>query len=146
MEDSRAVVERWYSALAAGDFDAVLGLFAEDIDAHLIGSTPFSGHHRGREPLAGVVGQLFELLGTGVEWATRWRIMAVDGERCVALMRNGGTAAGGLTFDQTYCHIFTVRDGQIAELWELFDTVLEEAAVGNRLEQPREAIADGFDF
>ena len=57
------------------------------------------------------------------------------------------TSKNGTSYDNNYCHLFTIRDGKITELWELLDTALvEEAIFDNPLKTSRDAPAAPFSF
>jgi uncharacterized protein len=145
-ESSRAVIERFYAALEAFDVETLLDLHHEDCVVHVLGRTPVSGRFAGREGLAEVAAKVFEqLVPDQVRFATRWRIVAVDGDCVVAFMQGGGPTLGGVPYDQTYCQVFHLRDGRIAEMHEFLDTVVVEAALfGNHLERPQQDPADPF--
>jgi uncharacterized protein len=123
---SRSVVENWYTALAAGDMDGVVGALAEDLVAHVGGRTPVSGRHEGRDAfVAGAIGPVFAALDPGtVRFAKKWEIVAAEGERVVTMMEGEARTHDGKLYDNTYCHLFTVRDGKIVELHEFLDTAL----------------------
>jgi ketosteroid isomerase-like protein len=71
------------------------------------------------------------------QFAQRWSIFAVDGQRVVGLMSGDAVAKNGRPYNSVYCQLFTVGDGQITEYVEFVDTVLVEAALfGNPLTRP----------
>ena len=60
-------------------------------------------------------------------------------------MQGGGPTVNGGRYDQTYCEIFTIRDGLIIEMHNFFDTVLvEDALFSNRLENIEAPISHPF--
>ena len=149
VEENRAIATRFYEALAAGDIDTVKSLQIEDVVFNIIGSTPLSGRVVGTtavydETVADVMGSLEpETIG----FARKWKIMCADEERVVGLMQGGGMGKNGVDYAQTYCHIFTIRDGKIVEVHEMFDSVLVEAALyDNPLKTPRSGPKEKFDF
>ncbi|NIV22945.1 MAG: hypothetical protein GWN51_04690, partial [Gemmatimonadetes bacterium] len=57
----------------------------------------------------------------------------------------GGPTRNGQSYEQTYCEIFTIRDGKIAEMHNFFDTVLvEQCLFDNPLERPETPLPDPF--
>ena len=49
----------------------------------------------------------------------------------------------GHNHEQTYCEIFTIRDGKIVEMHNFFDTVLvEQCLFDNPLTRPEASLAD----
>jgi ketosteroid isomerase-like protein len=123
---SRSVVENWYRALAAGNMEGVVGALAEDLVAHVAGRTPVSGTHEGRDAFVqNAIAPMFAALNPEtVRFAHRFEIFAADGERVVAMMEGDARTHDGALYDNSYCHLFTVRDGQIVELHEFLDTAL----------------------
>lgn len=124
MPDSpKEVVRNYLDALLVGDLDGIRRSFAVDAVWTVQGDLPIAGPWQGREAIVdeflGAVGarlyqpgsQEFEfptLIGEGDTVALEWRVRA--------------TTAGGLDYDNHYCGIFIVRDGQIAEVREYLDT------------------------
>jgi ketosteroid isomerase-like protein len=148
-ERSRQIVSDWYTALQQGDMEGVVGAMDENIIVNVLGSSGVSGRHEGRDAfVANGIGPIFAALEPeSVEFAKRWRIFAAEGERVVVLMEGFAAAKNGCRYDNKYCHLFTIRDGRIAELWEFLDTVVvEEAIFDNPLQSSREAPAAPFSF
>jgi ketosteroid isomerase-like protein len=140
-DNPRSVVERWYTALAAGDVDAVVAGFHPDVVGSVVGSTPVSGRFQGRDEfLAGTLSVVFEALDPkSVRFAQNWLIFAVDGQRVVGLMTGDAVAKNGHPYNSIYCQLFTINDAQIIEYVEFVDTVVvENALFDNPLTRPPE--------
>jgi len=137
--ENRAVIERFFEAQQSGDFETAMGLTHDDMVLNVIGRTPVSGRFVGRDEIAWVGTTVFEqLIPEEQHVAAKWRIVAAEGDCVVALMQGGGPTKGGVPYDQTYCQIFQLRDGRIAEMLEFLDTVVVEAALfGNMLARPQ---------
>lgn len=148
-EENRRIIERYYRSLAEGDAETFSSLHTEDVVFNILGNTPFSGRFVGKTECFSEVGyRVVHLLVPGrFKFAKKWRIMAADENCVVGIMQGGGTAKTGLEYEQTYCQVFTMREGKISELHEFLDTVLvEEALFENRLECPREEPDLHFQF
>ena len=147
-EDNRRLIERWYEALAAGDFQTIFDMHHDDVVYNMVGNTPVSGRLYGREACCnGMIQQqlLAALVPGEFQFAREWHIVAAEGERVVGLMKGGGPARNGALYEQTYCEIFTIRDGKIAEMHNFFDTVLvEQCLFDNSLERPESPLPDPF--
>ncbi|MCR9179220.1 nuclear transport factor 2 family protein [Erythrobacter sanguineus] len=133
-EANIALVTRYYEALAAGDFDALAALHADDVVFNLVGTTPVSGRWVGKAECFGPVvadGVIGKLVADTIRFSRQWRIMCADEERVVGLMRGGGMGTNRHEYLQTYCQILTIRDGLIVELHEFFDTALVELALND---------------
>jgi uncharacterized protein len=144
-EQSRKVVEAFYASLAALDVPAVTNAFAEDTVVEIIGHTPVSGRHVGRDALiADAMGPIFAALDMEqVHFAQSWEIFAAEGDRIAARMTAKAATKSGKRYDGNYCHLFRIDNGLIAELYEYLDTVLvEDAIFDNALQRPQ-AVATG---
>lgn len=148
--ENRKLMEKWYTALSQGDFRAMIELHPDDVVFNLIGNTPVSGRYVGKKLVFQTVlaeKVVAALKPESVKFGKRWRIMAADDNCVVGLMQGGGIGKNGEAYDQTYCQIFTIRDGLIAEIHEFFDTVLvEKALFSNNLERPEAAPENPFSF
>jgi len=88
---------------------------------------------------------LDKLVPGKIQFATKWTIVAAEGDRVVGLMQGGGPTKDGHNYEQTYCEIFTIRDGKILEMHNFFDTVLvEQCLFDNPLTRPEASLTDPF--
>jgi ketosteroid isomerase-like protein len=147
-EDNRRLIERWYEALAAGDFQTIFDMHHDDVVYNMVGNTPVSGRIYGKDACCnGMIARklLDKLVLEEVRFAKRWKIVAAEGDRVVGLMQGGGPTKSGESYEQTYCEIFTIRDGKIVEMHNFFDTVLvEQCLFDNPLERPETPLPDPF--
>ena len=147
-EDNRRLIERWYEALAAGDFQTIFDMHHDDVVYNMVGNTPVSGRIYGKNACCnGMIAQklLDKLVPGEVRFAKRWKIVAAEGDRVVGLMQGGGPTRNGQSYEQTYCEIFTIRDGKIAEMHNFFDTVLVETCLfDNPQQRPETPVDDPF--
>ena len=148
-EENRKIIERYYRSLAEGDAETFSSLHSKDVIFNVLGKTPVSGRFVGKaECFSKIASRVIRTLVPGTfKFAKKWRIMAADENCVVGIMQGGGVAKTGYKYEQTYCQVFTIRDGKIFELHEFLDTVLvEEALFENRLEFPREDPDFPFEF
>lgn len=133
-----ALIERYYAALAAGDFATLAELHSDDVVFNMLGATPVSGRWEGKDQCFGPLvadAVLGKLVPNQFAFAKKWRIMSAD-DRCVAaIMQGGGPGLNGEHYDQTYAQFFTIaeRGGErrIVELHEFYDTVLVERVLND---------------
>lgn len=148
VEANKQLVTRWYEALAAGDFEAIFDMHHDDVVYNMVGNTPVSGRLYGKDACCnGMIAEklLQQLVPGQFRFAKHWSIVAAEGDRVVGLMQGGGPTRNGGDYDQTYCEIFTIRDGKITEMHNFFDTVLvEDCLFGNPLTRPESPVADPF--
>lgn len=130
-EESRRTVEAFYKAVAAGDTDGVVAAFAEDVEVEVMGRSPIAGRHVGREAfIADAWSQVTDELDPDtVKMADTWEIFAAEGDRVVARMTGIAATRSGKRYDNSYCHLFRIRDGRIAEMIEYLDTALLDEAI-----------------
>jgi uncharacterized protein len=137
------LLNRYFTAMQAGDWEGVHALYHDDIVIHMAGSTPASGRLAGKAVVTDdlIAGQVHAALDPArMQFARRWRIMCADDERVVAIMQGGGPTRTGDVYEQTYCEIFRFEDGRIREMHAFFDTALTERALfGNPLTTERAA-------
>ena len=137
--------QRYFNAMAAGDWQTVEDMYHDEIVIHMAGSTPASGRLEGKAAVTDdlIARQVHAALDvTKMRFAQRWKIMCADDERVVAIMEGGGPTLSGDVYDQVYCEIFRFRDGRIIEMHAFFDTALAERALfGNALQIARSAPA-----
>lgn len=148
VKENRALITRWYEALAAGDFEAIFEMHHDEVVYNMVGNTPVSGRIYGKDACCNgmIAEKLLEQLVPGeFRFSKTWTIVAAEGDRVVGLMQGGGPTKNGGNYDQTYCEIFTIRGGKIVEMHNFFDTVLvEECLFDNPLARPEALSEDPF--
>jgi ketosteroid isomerase-like protein len=111
------VFRRVYRAFAAGDMDALSELLTEDVVWHTPGRHRIAGDYTGRAATLDSLEWGFELLG-GTYAVDVHDVLAND-EHTVALVHITAVR-GRKRLDQNCVLVFHVRDGRIAEAWELW--------------------------
>lgn len=127
--ENKQVVLDFYEAGARGDMDACFSLLADDITWTNIGSTKFSGTYTGKQAIAeDLLGPLFSQLKAGISS----HVEQLIGEGDIVVAQTSGTAesTGGVPYNNTYCQVIQVRDGQIANVKEYMDTALIDSVFG----------------
>ncbi len=128
-EANKQVVIDFFAALSRGDNEAGFQLLADDMTWTVIGDTPVSGTYRGLKAIQeDFLGKVFQQIdpeaGIGMEMV---ELIAED-DKVVARIKGTVTGKYG-PYNNTYCHVFTVRDGKIVENIEHLDTALIETAL-----------------
>jgi ketosteroid isomerase-like protein len=129
MTENSELIRAVYAGFAAGNMPAVVGAFHDDIRWTEAAGFPYGGTCVGPDA---VVTNVFARLGS--EWegfsAVPHRFVA-EGDTVVALGDYGGTyKATGRSFTAPFAHVWTLRDGKVAEFQQHTDTVLVRAALG----------------
>ena len=109
------VWEQVYATFTSGDMDRLADLIAADVVWHVPGDNLISGTYKGRDAIFGCFNKIYEL-SEGTYQPKLLDILA-DDDYTVAIL-HGVARRGEKTLDQKYAFISTIRDGQIAELWE----------------------------
>ena len=92
------LVNRYFSAMAAGDWSTVEAMYDDDIVIHMAGSTPASGRLEGKKAVTDdlIARQVHAALDVErMQFAKRWKVMCADDERVVAIMEGGGPTRTG---------------------------------------------------
>ena len=129
VEANKATVRSFYEAGNRGDIEACLALIADDIVWRNIGSTALSGEYRGKAVLMEeLLGPLFGQLKAGIR-STVVRLIA-EGDFVVAETSGEAETRDGRPYNNTYCQVIRLRDGQFVEVTEYMDTHLTGSVFG----------------
>lgn len=128
-EENAQLVEKAYADFKRGNIPAILEALTEDVDWFIPGPTevvPFAGRRRGPRQ----VGEFFTALAesqTAREFEPREFI--AQGDKVVVLGYQRWTVhSTGRTYEDNWAHVFTMRNGKVAEFREYHDTHAEAAA------------------
>ena len=128
-EENKNVVRKFFEAGNAGDMDSAMALIADDVVWTDIGTTSLSGTYRGKADLGErLLGPLFGQLKAGITMQIH-RLVAED-DFVVAQTSGTAETLEGAPYNNTYCWIIRIRDGQFAEVTEFLDTELVTRVFG----------------
>ncbi|NNL84988.1 MAG: SnoaL-like domain-containing protein [Myxococcales bacterium] len=123
-EANKDIVRRAGDAFGRGDWEELVGLMHDNVAYTLIGSTAFSGTLRGRAAV-------FEMLSEGLapSLSTPGIVMSVDnliaeGEYVAEQARGASRTESGAEYNNSYCRIWRIVEGQILSMTEYLDTEL----------------------
>ena len=127
--ENKQVVLDFYEAGARGDMEACFALLADDVTWTNIGSTRFSGTYTGKQALAEeLLGPLFSQLKAGI--SSHVERLTAEGDVVVAQTSGTAETLEGTAYNNVYCQVIRIRDGQIADVKEYMDTALIDAVFG----------------
>jgi ketosteroid isomerase-like protein len=107
--ENKQVIQAFYEASNRGDMEGCLALFADDVKWTNIGSTRYSGSDIGKPDLvAKLLGPVFGQMKAGIR-ATIDNVIA-EGDFVVVQLRGEAETKNGRPDNNTYCHVFSVRD------------------------------------
>ena len=127
--ENKQVVLDFYEAGARGDMDACFALLADDVTWTNIGSTKFSGTYIGKQAIVDdLLGPLFSQLKAGI--SSQIERLTAEGDIVVAQTSGIAETMNGTPYNNTYCQVIRIRDGQIADVKEYMDTALIDSVFG----------------
>ena len=127
--ENKQVVLDFYEAGARGDMDACFALLADDVTWTNIGSTIFSGTYTGKQAIAeNLLGPLFGRLKAGI--SSKIERLTAEGDIVVAQTSGTAETTDGTPYNNTYCQVIRIRDGQLADVKEYMDTALIDSVFG----------------
>ena len=127
--ENKQVVLDFYEAGARGDLDACFELLANDVTWTNIGSTKFSGTYIGKQAIAeDLLGPLFSQLNAGI--SSQIERLTAEGDIVVAQTSGTAETMDGTPYNNTYCQVIRICDGQIADVKEYMDTALIDSVFG----------------
>jgi ketosteroid isomerase-like protein len=114
--------KKGYAAFNAGDLDAALSTFADDVEWTISGESMISGTYHGKGELTDLMAQLAQQT-TSVET----KGFLADGDVVVVQTE---VTAGGETSQEA--DVFTFRDGKIIKAQSFGDTAMQERIFGKK--------------
>ena len=126
------IVDHFYEAIRTGDTALLDSVIAEDFclicptQDHVL-SGIYEGKQRFFEDVTPAV--FGRVNPEEITFCADHQVVFDGGEVVMAMAQNNGIALTGERYDQTYAHIFKVRDGQIRALIECFDSALANKAL-----------------
>lgn len=115
MESTLTVAKRYLDALAAGDFDAVIALFTENVAWHQPGNNKFSGTHVGGAGVGQLLGGQMAFTGGTLEVKPTGAVM-VNGA-LFTLPVHFTAKRDGAEIAMDGIDVFRVDGDRIAEVW-----------------------------
>ena len=108
---------RGYAAFDAGDMEAAMDVWADEIIWHVGGNGPLAGTYHGKEEIMGMMGKLME--GTGGSFKMDVHDILTNGTHGVALV-NVSASRNGKSAEGRAVHIWHDNGGaQMTEFWSI---------------------------
>ena len=127
--ENKKLMQDMFAELGKGNGDAFLGNMADDIEFTIIGSTKYSGTFKGKKDLVEkLLGPLNAQLEGGITITPENFI--TDGDTVAMQAKGKSTTKSGKSYDNTYCQVFTFKDGKVQRVTEYLDTELVTTAFG----------------
>lgn len=127
-QSSKQLLATIFEGLARGDARAFRDSLAEDFCWTLTGHTAWSGTYRGRQAvMEELVKPLFANFAT--QYTNRAHRIIGEGEWVVVECRGSVETKARGRYDNQYCWVCRVQDGQLKEVTEYMDTELVTKAL-----------------
>jgi len=126
--ENKQLFQSIFAGLSVGDGRLFIDSLADDFCWTIIGTTAWSGTYRGKQAV-----QTDLLRPLLAQFADRYintldRIVA-EGDLVVVECHGRATTTAGRPYNNSYCWICRVQDGELQELTEYMDTALVETTL-----------------
>ena len=126
--EHKRLLEGAFAELSQGNGQPFMDALADDVRWTVIGSSPWSRTYAGkREVVEQLMRPLFSQFADQYS-ARAIRVLAED-DVVVVEARGEVNTKSGRPYNQTYCYVFRLADGQVRELTEYLDTELVNQAL-----------------
>ena len=121
--ENKQLLQHVYAGLAQSDARPFVAAMAEEFCWTMPGSTAWSRTYAGKQA---VVRELFPALraALGDRVTTVAHRFIADGDHVVVEARGRNVTRAGVPYENTYCFVFRLAGGKLAELTEYMDTQL----------------------
>jgi uncharacterized protein len=122
--ENKELLQGIFDQLAHGDASGMRRAMAADFRWVFPGGWTWSGTW---EPRQAVLDEMLRpLMAQFASYRSEATSILADGDRVVVEARAQATTHRGEAYNQAYCYVFRVADGQLAEVTEYCDTALVE--------------------
>ncbi|MEM7543803.1 MAG: nuclear transport factor 2 family protein [Pseudomonadota bacterium] len=126
---NKKLVEQFWIFFIDGDLARALALMSDDFTWELTGQTPLSGIYRGKAEVRDVFfAKVAECIDLTAGIDLEIDALIAEGDRVVMLARGEMQGRYG-PYNNTYCHVMTVRGGLLCGTVEYVDTELVNRAL-----------------
>ncbi len=130
-EANKQLVRDFFQGLSEGNVEKALATTSEDFRWTIIGDTPLSGSCSGHDEVLRFLGSAFEVIDAERGVDLELQSLVAEGDTVVAQVQGKAWGRNGLPYNNTYCHVFEVREGKIQADTEYLDTALVNQLMGS---------------
>lgn len=139
--ENKQLLKNIYDEMAKGNTNPFGDAMADDIKWTLKGSTNWSKTYDGKDAVyKELIAPLFEKFAD--QYTTELVRMIAEDDTVVVEFNGKVTTKTGKPYNNSYCYIFRIENGKIAEITEYFDTELVSKALDGKYEQPKATPAE----
>jgi ketosteroid isomerase-like protein len=119
---NKQLLQEIFAALAQTNSRPLVDAMADDFRWTMVGSNEWAKTYAGKQA---VIGELFAALRRKMDRVTTiaHRFIA-EGDHVVVEARGANTTKAGVPYCNTYCFVFRLADGKLAEVTEYMDSEL----------------------
>ena len=119
---NKQLLQEIFAALAQSNSRPLVDAMADDFRWTMVGSNKWAKTYAGKQA---VIGELFAALRRKMDRVTTiaHRFIA-EGDHVVVEARGANTTKAGVPYCNTYCFVFRLADGKLAEVTEYMDSEL----------------------
>ena len=119
---NKQLLQEIFAALAQTNSRPLVDAMADDFRWTMVGSNKWAKTYAGKQA---VIGELFAALRRKMDRVTTiaHRFIA-EGDHVVVEARGANTTKAGVPYCNTYCFVFRLADGKLAEVTEYMDSEL----------------------
>jgi len=127
--ENKQLLQDIFAATAQGNSRPLVDAMANDFRWIISGNGRWSRSYDGKQA---VLTELFPALRERIEGRIRMipRRVLADGDHVVVEARGDNVTKAGQRYDNSYCFVFRVAGGRLAEVTEYMDTELVTSALG----------------
>jgi ketosteroid isomerase-like protein len=127
--ENKRFISNMFIELSKGNTEAFLGSIADDVRYTIIGTTKYSGPFNGKQELISkLLGPLTAQLEGGI--AVTPDNLIADGDYVAMQAHGKARSKNGRSYNNTYCHVFRIANGNVQKVTEYLDTELVTSAFG----------------
>ncbi len=121
--ENKEFIRNIFTDLSKGKVETFLDGLADDVRYTIIGTSKYSGTYKGKQEL---IGRLFQPLMGQLDGGITVTPNNLIGDGDYIAMESHGHAKSknGVSYNNTYCHVFRIKDGKVQEVTEYLDTEL----------------------
>jgi uncharacterized protein len=120
--ENKKMIREGFEAWGRGDGRAFLKLVADDVRWTVIGSTPISRTYNSKRDFREALKAISERFTTDLKVVVRDVI--ADGDKVAVQFESHAAGKNGIAYDQTYCWVIRMAEGQVREVVAYLDTEL----------------------
>ncbi len=125
--DTRAVIDKYYASVNAGDWDTWLTLFKDDVKI----DEQLAGHVEGVEVLRGAVGMMKKGYS---KFQNVPKHVVVDGDQACVVSHISAANAAGVPIEANVANFFRLENGKIAYMANFHDSRPFEPFLNQKLD------------